>query len=103
MRERRPFAGLGQQTRYFAAASLDRTAAASFPGGQVASKLSSAPAQPSLDNLVICGTIRPSEATAVSVISIWGWPTSESNRDRINRMPHCSKLDALPTSDGPLK
>ena len=77
------------------------SAGAGFAGGQVASRLSTAPANPSLENVALCASRRPSAVCEVSVKSNCGTSASDCSCARLMRTPQISNPCAL--SGGDLK
>jgi hypothetical protein len=95
------FAGVG---RYFATLLREPEAckgATGFAGGQVASKRSSAPASPSLENLAVCVRRRPSGACDVSVKSNCGSLANARTPVPVMRTPQISNPPVF--SGGDLK
>src|SRR4051812_9331094 len=83
---------------YFAALSrepLACTGATGFGGGQVASRLSSATASPSLDNLALRAARRPSDVCDVSVNSNCGSSVSACTVALVMRRDQLSNPDRL--------
>src|ERR1700704_1472916 len=73
--------------------------AVGFAGGQVASRLSSAPASPSLENVAVCASRCPSCACDVSVKSNCGTSASDCSEALLMRTPQISNPCVLTGGD----